>query len=104
MNFIEKIKKMENSRLIALVCRDHVNFFYIQYFFRNPKKKVVKINLKVKRGEKAPSIVSYFPSAVFHEQEIHEGFGVIFEGNEKPDLLFLSEEQNELKPMRRDAK
>jgi NADH-quinone oxidoreductase subunit C len=59
------------------------------------------VKLRVRDGEKVPTIVDLFPSADFQEREIWDMFGVEFEGH--PDMRrILMPEDYEGHPQRRD--
>ena len=65
----------------------------------------ILITLKTKIDRKNPSIASvdsiWGGSAQIHERELHEFFGVIFEGNDDLSPLFL-EDWDGLPPFRKD--
>ncbi|HHY79896.1 MAG TPA: NADH-quinone oxidoreductase subunit C [Thermoanaerobacter sp.] len=48
-----------------------------------------------------PTIVNFWEQAQFYEQEIHEFFGIIFEGNKDLSPLFL-ENWVDIPPLRKD--
>ena len=77
--------------------------FEVVYHLWSHTKKV-RIILKVRVDRESPtmqSIVDLWPGAQIHEREVHELFGIDFEGN--PDLspLFL-EDWTEIPPFRKD--
>jgi NADH-quinone oxidoreductase subunit C len=95
----EKIKKLENRRLIAIVCKDEGDFSLDYYF--DDKGKIIVLKFKVpKKKPIIESIVDVFPNADYFEREIHDFFGVEFEGNTKLHLkLFLPDDWNKKPPM-----
>ena len=63
-----------------------------------------RLNVKTRLGvdePRLPSVVDLFPTANFHEREVFDFFGVVFEGH--PDLRrILMPEDYEGHPQRRD--
>jgi hypothetical protein len=66
---------------------------------------VVTIRTEVpKENPKIPSITSINPGASFHEREVADLFGVVFQGHPNPARLVLPEDWPEnLYPLRKDA-
>ena len=93
----EKLNK--KNRLIAIVCRDETDFCIDYYFDNMGKISILKFN--VPRNEpKIESITPDYPGADYYEREIHDFFGVEFEGNMNLHLkLFLPENWNEKPPL-----
>ena len=98
----EKIKK--DLRLIAIVCRDEGDFLLDYYF--DDSDKIVAVKFKVpKKDRKVESITQDYPSADYYEREIHDFFGVEFEGNMNLHLkLFLPENWKKKPPMLKGGK
>ncbi|NIM47444.1 MAG: hypothetical protein GTN40_04800 [Candidatus Aenigmarchaeota archaeon] len=98
-NLKQEIKKLEDKRLIAIVCKDEGDFT-LNYYFDDIGKIIV---LKFKVPKKKPfleSIVDVFPNADYYEREIHDFFGVEFEGNPELHLkLFLPDDWNKKPPL-----
>jgi NADH-quinone oxidoreductase subunit C len=95
----EKLKR--NFRLIAIVCRDEGDFLLDYYFDNNGKVSVVKFKVP-KSDRKIESITEDYPNADYYEREIHDFFGVEFEGNMNLHLkLFLPEDWKDKPPMLR---
>lgn len=88
---MKEIQKMKNERLIAISAIDEKKSFHILYHFDGKKFETLK--LIVPKKKHVPSIMFMFPSAEIYEREIHDFFGIEFEGN--PNLhekLFLPED------------
>jgi NADH-quinone oxidoreductase subunit C len=67
---------------------------------RSTQRLGVKTRVTVEEP-RVPSVVDLFPTADFHEREVYDFFGVIFEGH--PDLRrILMPEDYEGHPQRRD--
>lgn len=99
-----KVKEKLNKkiRLIAIVCRDEGDFLLDYYFDDKGKISVVKFTVP-KSDPKVESITEVYPCADYYEREIHDFFGVEFEGNMNLHLkLFLPEDWNQKPPMLRD--
>jgi len=98
----EKLNK--NHRLIAIVCRDENDFLLDYYFDDMGKISVVKFVVP-KKNPRVESISEICPSADYYEREIHDFFGVEFEGNMNLHLrLFLPEDWKGKPPMLKDDK
>jgi NADH:ubiquinone oxidoreductase subunit C len=83
----EKLNK--KLRLIAIVCRDENDFLLDYYFDSNGKISCLKFVVP-KNEPKIESITEDYPNADYYEREIHDFFGVEFEGNMNLHLkLFL---------------
>ena len=97
-----KEKQKKGSRLVAIVCRDEKNFCLDYYF--DDSGKVSKITLNVpKQRPIVESITKDYPNADYYEREIHDFFGVEFEGNMNLHLkLFLPEDWDKKPPMLKD--
>ncbi|MEM1573819.1 MAG: NADH-quinone oxidoreductase subunit C [Candidatus Methanomethylicaceae archaeon] len=55
------------------------------YHFAYNNSIAITIGIKIpKNNLKVPTIVDIIPGAIFYEQEVHDMFGIIFEGH--PDL------------------
>jgi NADH-quinone oxidoreductase subunit D len=75
--------------LADLCCVDYVDYLELVYFFNNHKELCrVKVALKVEPDKPvAPTISHIYMIAHWYEREIHEFFGVYFEGH--PHLVYL---------------
>lgn len=77
--------------LTDLCCVDYVEYLELVYLFNNHWKLCrVKVTLKVEPDKPvAPTISHIYTMAHWYEREIHEFFGVYFEGHSKLTYLFL---------------
>jgi NADH-quinone oxidoreductase subunit C len=100
------LKKSNYNHLSAISVTDWLEegFFELTYHIWSYKDKVL-ITLKTKIDRKKPFISSVVPiwkeSAQIHERELHELFGVKFEGNKDLTPLFL-EDWKGMPPFRKD--
>jgi NADH-quinone oxidoreductase subunit D len=88
------IAKFFDSRAFYLVdvcCVDYVDYLELVYFFNNHKELCrVKVTLKVEPDRpSAPSISHIYTMALWYEREIHEFYGVYFEGHPNLTYFFL---------------
>ena len=95
----EKVRKLKEHRLIAIVCRDEGDFI-LNYFF-DKKGKIISLDFKVpKKKPVVDSVVDIFPNADYFEREVHDFYGVEFRGNPKLHLkLFLPDNWKKKPPM-----
>ncbi len=79
--------------LATVACVDYKEYLELVYFFnRHESPCRVKVAHRVDReAPVAPSIGSVFDCASWYEREIHEFYGVRFEGNPNLAYLFLHE-------------
>ncbi len=93
-NFKKEIEKLKNSRLITISAIDKGDSFRLLYHFDLNGIKTFKVKLP----EKNPiiqTITDIFPSAEFYEREIHDFFGIEFEGNPRlHEKMFLHDTWN----------
>ena len=77
--------------LADLCCVDYVDYLELVYFFNHHKELCrVKVTLKVEPDKPvAPTISNIYTMAHWYEREIHEFFGVYFEGHPNLTYLFL---------------
>lgn len=77
--------------LADLCCVDYVDYLELVYFFNHHKTLCrVKVALKVEPEKPvAPTISHIYTMAHWYEREIHEFFGVYFEGHPNLTYLFL---------------
>lgn len=93
----EKLNK--KLRLVAIVCRDEKDFCLDYYFDDKGKLSVLKFNVP-RENPRIESITEVYPNADYYEREIHDFFGVEFEGNMNLHLkLFLPENWEGKPPM-----
>ena len=95
----EKVNRLKDHRLVAIVCLDE-NDFYLNYFFdKNGKVKILRFKVSKKKPI-VDSITDIYPNADYYEREIHDLFGVEFKGNPKLHLkLFLADEWKKKPPL-----
>jgi NADH-quinone oxidoreductase subunit D len=77
--------------LVDLCCVDYVDYLELVYFFNNHKQLCrVKVTCKIDPEKPlAPTISNIYNIAHWYEREIHEFFGVFFEGHPSLTYLFL---------------
>ena len=93
----EKLKK--GSRLVAIVCRDEADLLLDYYFDDRGKLSVMRFSIP-KSDPIVESITEDYPSADYYEREIHDFFGVEFQGNMNLHLkLFLPDDWKSKPPM-----
>ncbi|HEY5497952.1 MAG TPA: NADH-quinone oxidoreductase subunit C [Syntrophales bacterium] len=80
--------------LSALICVDYKEYLELVYIFSNHASLCkVKVSLKIDPAKPvAPTISTVFDCAYWHEREIREFFGVLFDGHPNMTYLFLHEE------------
>ncbi len=95
---------LKDNRLIAIVCDDMGEEFRLRYYFDGKDHNIFFKELRVpKESPVVESLAEEFPPADFYEREIHDFYGVEFEGNKNLHLkLFLPEDWKGKPPMRRD--
>lgn len=79
--------------LAAVVCVDYKEYLELVYLFANHHPLCrVKAALRVDPDRPvAPTLSAIFPCAYWHEREIREFYGVLFEGHPNLTYLFLHE-------------
>lgn len=93
------------DHLSDITCVDYIDekeFELVYHLWSHEEKS--RVNVKTRISRKSPSIRSIsdlWTGAQFHEREIHELFGVDFEGNSNLSPLFL-EDWEEIPPFRKD--
>lgn len=77
--------------LADLFCVDYLDYLELVYFFNNYSKLCrVKVTLKIEPDKPAvPTISNIYTMANWYEREIHEFYGVYFEGHPNLTYLFL---------------
>ena len=76
-----------------LFCVDYIDYLELVYFFNRYEELCrVKVTSKVDAGKPiAPTISNSYTMAHWYEREIHEFFGVYFDGHPNMTYLFLHE-------------
>jgi formate hydrogenlyase subunit 5 len=95
----------ESAGISALTGLDMGEKIGLMYHIRT-NGAIVTIRTEVPKQEpKIPTITDLLPGAAFHEREVADLFGVVFEGHPNPARLVLPEDWPEnLYPLRKDAK
>ncbi len=77
--------------LVDLCCVDYVDYLELVYFFNTHRQLCrVKVTLKVDpETPSAPTISRIYTMANWYEREIHEFYGVYFEGHRNMTYFFL---------------
>lgn len=102
----DHVKGVTGTDLIALKpSEDAIELIYHlgSYSSEELKSSVLNLATKLKRSDpRAPSLVSVWPSAEYHERETYEMLGVVFEGHPNLKRLLLPEWWNDKPPLRKD--
>ena len=100
LDFLEMVSGVDNT--------DTYDSVYHLWSYSNPaaelvvKVQIPKASIKEGRLPAVPSITPFWPAANWHEREVYDFFGVIFEGH--PDLRRIElPEEWEGHPLRKDA-
>jgi NADH-quinone oxidoreductase subunit D len=77
--------------LECLLCVDYVDYLELVYFFNSHLTPCrVKVTLKIDpQHPVAPTISTIYSAAYWYEREIHEFYGVLFDGHPNMAYLFL---------------
>ncbi len=98
----------DHVKCVNVIDIPHEDSFIVEYTLSSYSKFkdcLVTIAKRVdRRNPKVPSLAELFPSADYMEREMHEFFGVIFEGNNWMGKRFLLDESTPLYPLRKDFK
>ena len=104
-DIIVKFKENGFRHFVALSCVDWIKdgkFELIYHLFSYETLEDVFLSIYIPRDEpKYRSLRHLFPQIETYEREIHEMFGVDFEGNDRLIPLIL-EDWNDMPPMRKD--
>jgi Ni,Fe-hydrogenase III large subunit/Ni,Fe-hydrogenase III component G len=95
----------KNAGISAITGLDLGETIGLMYHFRS-KGALVTVRTEVpKQDPRIRTIADMLPGAVFHEREVADLFGVVFEGHPNPARLVLPEDwPDNLYPLRKDAK
>ncbi len=101
-DLVKEIEKRREKRLVSIICMDEGSFRLIYQL--DGKGKMETLELSVPRKKPVvKSITNLFPNSDFYEREIHDLFGVEFEGNPRlHEKLFLPDDWKGKPPLRRD--
>ncbi len=103
-------KKFDHVKSVNVIDVPHENKFIVEFWlgcYSNKELMPVLVNVatEVPRDDpKVPSIAGIFPSADYMEREMHELFGVWFEGNPWMGRNFLLDPDTPKYPLRKDFK
>ncbi|ADC65853.1 NADH-quinone oxidoreductase, B subunit [Ferroglobus placidus DSM 10642] len=114
-NFVEAAKKMleagfDHVKSVNVVDVPHENKFIVEYVtssYLNPEYRSILVTLisEIERSDPVfPSLIEVWPSADYLERELHELFGVWFEGNPWMGRKFLLAPDTPETPLRKDFK
>ncbi|MDJ0273152.1 MAG: NADH-quinone oxidoreductase subunit C [Candidatus Caldarchaeum sp.] len=103
LDHVKAVTGVDLSRLLKK--EDKIEVIYHLGSYTRPELATADIALSTKLDRKSPrmpSLMDVWPSVEFHEREVYEMFGVVFEGH--PDLrrLLLPEYWNDIPPMLKD--
>jgi NADH-quinone oxidoreductase subunit C len=105
VGILTTLKSKGYSHLSLLTCVDWINenkfeLIYILYSWQNGCKFIVATWIE-RKNPKFVTVMNLWPVARFYEREIHEFFGVEFEGNDDMKPLIL-ELWDDIPPLRKD--
>ncbi len=82
---------LQGFYLVDLFCVDYVDYLEVVYLFNHHDGLCrVKVTLKVDPvAPSAPTVSHLYTMALWYEREIHEFFGVLFDGHPNMTYLFL---------------
>jgi len=100
------LKNQGWRQLSILTCVDwiEVGEFQLVYILMNWDLGI-RIQLRTRIARENPSfstITHVYPGAKYYEREVHEFFGVVFEGNEEAKKQLFLENWDDLPPLRKD--
>lgn len=102
---IKKLKENGFTHFVMLSCIDWINegeFELVYHLWSYEEREHVMLSIRIKRdGESMQSMHHLFPQIETYEREIHEMYGIKFEGNPRLTPFFL-EGWNDIPPMRKD--
>lgn len=95
-----------SAKLNTVSAVEHASFFEIIYHFSLCERGVlVNLRVEIAKDESMDSITPLIPGASFIEREIHDLFGVRFEGHSDPRRLILPDDWPEgVCPLRKSYK
>ncbi len=113
--FVEDVKRsaeilghlgFDNVKNVNVLDIPHEDSFIVEFTLHNYENyKLVTIAKRVSRKDpKVESLSSIFPSSDYMEREMHEFFGVVFEGNDWMGKNFLLDISTPKFPLRKDFK
>ncbi|SHE76753.1 NADH-quinone oxidoreductase subunit C [Marinitoga hydrogenitolerans DSM 16785] len=100
------LKSQGWKQLTLLTCIDWIkeNKFQLVYIIMNWENSMtIQVRTKINRDNpQFRTIINIYPGAEFYERDVHEFFGVEFEGNEKANKPLFLELWDDIPPMRKD--
>lgn len=91
------------KRLITIIAQDTGKGIRLVYVF-DEKGKVVTREMTVGYKEKAKSLYKQYPSAEYYEREIHDFFGIYFDGCPNIDQRLFKAEKDTTVPFREEGR
>ncbi len=102
---IKKLKDNKYEHFVMLSCVDWIKdgkFELVYHMWSYEYKEHVMLSIKIDRdGESVPTMSHLFPQIETYEREIHEMFGIKFDGNKRL-IPFILEGWPHTPPMRKD--
>lgn len=97
-----EVKKLRNKRLIALTAMVEGEEYIVLYQFDEPNSLFMLELRFPKKEHHVDSIADIFPGADIMERELHDLFGIEFDGNSNMEhKLFLAEDWKKGPPRRK---
>ncbi|NUU98730.1 NADH dehydrogenase [Marinitoga sp. 1154] len=100
------LKSLGWKQLTLLTCIDWIkeSKFQLVYILMNWENSItLQVRTKIDRNNpKFRTIVNIYPGAEFYERDVHEFFGVEFEGNKNADKPLFLELWDDIPPLRKD--
>lgn len=100
------LKSIGFTQLSILTCVDWIedNEFELVYVLMNWEEGVhIQLRTRIDRDKPLFSTITLiFPGAQYYEREVHEFFGVVFEGNEDSNKPLFLERWDSIPPLRKD--
>ncbi len=104
-SIIEKLKSAGFKHFVALTCVDWIKdgeFELLYHLFSYESREDVFLSVRIPRDAPIMKTLRHlFPQIETYEREIHEMFGVEFEGNDRLGE-FILEDWDDMPPMRKD--
>ncbi len=94
------------DQLSILTCVDWIEegkyqLVYILFNWETPVR--IQVRAKVERpSPKVETIMNIYPGAKYYERDVHEFFGVVFEGNPDSNKQLFLENWDDIPPLRKD--
>jgi len=102
-SLLREIKKLRSKRLITITAKVEGEEYILLYQF-DDVKDIFNLELRFPKSEnKVDSIYKIFPGADIMEREVHDLYGVEFEGNPNMEHKLFLPEDWEGDPPRRDG-